>query len=230
MHRSDYVESHLRAQPGEQVRKVRRVTSVHRCGRGAELDDVSATGGEVQFSPVHGDRIEPLPKPTKSHPSQQRACAHVHRDHLKPPVRLGRHDDIGDSREAPIDKIDDLGVQDIAREQQLGILQEGRGGVRREANSVDRNAHLPVLASTNEPLRDQVPDTPTVAHAVSVNGRVWNVVQDRQVDDSAHLGTVGANDGQSQLTAEERQLIGAHNPIFNAVSSSRAEPKVPQHN
>lgn len=79
----------------------------------------------MQFGPVHCDWVEPLPQPSKSHPSQQRACAHVHGDHLKPPVRLGRHDDIGDSRKAPTDKIDDLGVQDIAREQQLAILQYG---------------------------------------------------------------------------------------------------------
>ena len=55
-----------------------------------------------------------------------------------------------------------------------------------------------------------------------------DVVPDRQVYDSADLDIVGAADRPPQLTAEKRQLIGAYNPIFNAVGSSRAEAKVPQ--
>jgi hypothetical protein len=85
-----------------------------------------------------------------------------------------------------------------------------------------RREHAPALW-------DQVPDTATAAPAESVNGRMRKVVQDRQVDDSAHLGTVGADDGPPELTTEEGHLIGTHGPILNAVTSSRAVAKVPQH-
>jgi hypothetical protein len=57
---SDDVHGPVCAEPGQQLRKLRRVEPVQRGVRGRELDEVTPTGCEMQFSPVDGDGAEPV--------------------------------------------------------------------------------------------------------------------------------------------------------------------------
>jgi hypothetical protein len=178
------------------------------------LDDVSTAGGEMQVRPVHGDRSEPVSQSTKSHPAQQRAGTHVDCGHLKLSVKSDHHEHIGDSGEVVTGKINNLGVQHVPSEQQLVMLQAGiaRGGVGREARSVDRECQLALVVRLYEPSGEQVPDAATAANPKAVDGWVRDVIEDRHVDDPAGPDTVGAADRLPQLTAQEHRRISAHSP------------------
>jgi hypothetical protein len=193
---SDHIDGLVSAQPGQQMRQLGCVEPVYRRRRGCQLNHVPAGGGQMEFGPIHDDRVEPVSKPAKSHPPQQRAGTHVDRDHLQPSAGSGHHDHIGDPRQPMTGKIDNLGVQDISREQQFSILQGGiwRRGVCREPHSVDRKSHLFVVVSTHKSPRQEIADATTAANTKPVNGRVLDVVQDCPIDDPADLDTVSAVD------------------------------------
>ena len=181
---SDDVHGPVCAEPGQQLRKLRRVEPVQRGVRGRELDEVTPTGCEMQFSPVDGDGAEPVSQPAKSHPPQQRTRTYVDRGHLKFSMGSGHQEHIRDPGEAATDKVHDLGVEDVLGKQQFPILQiwVWRCGVRRDPHSVDRKTHL-VVVGLHQPPRQQVTDTVTAADTKPMDVGVRNVVQDRHIDD-----------------------------------------------
>jgi hypothetical protein len=208
----DDVHGSVCAQPGQQLRELRRVEPVQRGVRGRELDEVTPTGREMQFSPVDGDGAEPVSQPAKSHPPQQRTRTYVDRGHLKFSMGSGHQEHIRDPGEAATDKVHDLGVEDVPGEQQFPILQVWVWpcGVRRESHSVDPKTHLLVVVDLHQPPRQEVTDAATAADTKPMDVGVRNVVQDRHIDDPTDPNAVGAADRPAEETAQKHRRIGDH--------------------
>jgi len=205
----DDVHGSVCAQPGQQLRELRRVEPVQRGVRGRELDEVTPTGREMQFSPVDGDGAEPVSQPAKSHPPQQRTRTYVDRGYLKFSMGSGHQEHIRDPGEAATDKVHDLGVEDVPGEQQFPILQVWVWpcGVRREPHSVDPKTHLLVVVDLHQPPRQEVTDPATAADPKPMDVGVRNVVQDRHIDDPTDPNAVGAADRPPEETAQKHRRI-----------------------
>jgi hypothetical protein len=208
----DDVHGPVRAEPGQQLRELRRVEPVQGGVRGRELDEVTPTGREMQFSPVDGDGAEPVSQPTKSNSPQQRTCTYVDRGHLEFSMGSRHQEHIRDPGEATTDKVDDLGVEDVPGKQQFPILQVWvwRCGVRRKPHSVDRKTHLLVVVGLHQPPRQQVTDAATAADTKPMDVGVRDVVQDRHIDDPTDPNAVGATDRPPEETAQKHRRIGDH--------------------
>jgi hypothetical protein len=206
----DDVHGPVCAEPGQELRELRRVEPVQRGVRSRELDEVTPTGREMQFSPVDGDGPEAVSQPAKSHPPQQRTRTYVDPGYLEFSIRSGHQEDIRDPGEAAADKVDDLGVQDVPGKQQFLILQVWvwRCGVHREPHSVDRNTHLLVVVGLHQPPTQQVTDAATAADTKPMDIGMRNVVQDRHIDDPTDPNAVGAADRPPEETAQKHRRIG----------------------
>jgi hypothetical protein len=135
----DDVRSPVRAEPGQQLRELRRVEPVQGGVRGRELDEVTPTGREMQFSPVDDDGATAA---TSSSP-----WVRAPRAHLRP----GR----GGDRQGPRPGCRGRPRQAAVPDPPSWVW---RCGVRREPHSVDRKTHLLVVVGPHQPPRQQVMD------------------------------------------------------------------------
>jgi hypothetical protein len=137
----------------------------------------------MQVGPVHGDRSEPVPQSTKSHAPQQRASANIDGGHLEPSVGSGHPEHIGDSREGwPARSTTWVSITSRASSSSRSSRLGSRGGVRREARSVDCECQ-PRSLCLHQPAGQQVPDAAAAADPKAVDGWVRGVMEDRHVDD-----------------------------------------------
>ena len=106
--------------PRTELRKLLFGQGVHARGRCLQLNLVATRGCEVELVPRDDLDRRPPRKDTKTKAAQQRRGTDVDPYHLKlaiPPHEL----DVRDPRQPPPAKVEDLRVEDVAREQELVV-------------------------------------------------------------------------------------------------------------
>jgi hypothetical protein len=110
--------SRMRRKPRTKSRELLFGQGVHPRGRCIQLNLVATHGGEVELVPRDDFGFRPSREDPETKPAQQRRCPDVDPHYTKlaiPPREL----DVRDPSQPPTGKVEDLAVEDVAREQEL---------------------------------------------------------------------------------------------------------------
>ena len=197
-------------EPADERREPSRIQVVHGRTWGSQLDGMAAIGGQMEVSPCHDVLVVVRRQSTKAESPQDSAETDFNTDDYAPVVGVARDYDVGDSRKTLPRNVDDLGVQDVATQQDLAVTK--RIVDRVDCKSADVDIDLQLYAVVLEtldcrPRHQQVQCLATPHEHPRDEVRTFLLVEHYgQVDDSTDVAPAGSQHTLAGQATEQVDL------------------------